>query len=109
MSELQNGLIQMNAHMVRQYKFDFVIGLAIVAAIVFVMLAAFATQDKNKMAAIVFFTLAIIGVVVAVIASNQPKVKEIKACANGPVSIEQIAVVYDVVDIDGKMITLRER
>ena len=109
MSELQNGLIQMNAHMVRQEKFDFVIGLAIVAAIIFVMLAAFAAQDKNKMAAIVFFTLAIIGVVGAVIAINQPKVKEIKACANGPVSIEQIAVVYDVVDIDGKMITLRER
>ena len=109
MSELQNGLIQMNAHMVRQEKFDFVIGLAIVAAIIFVMLAAFAVQDKNKMAAIVFFTLAIIGVVGAVIAINQPRVKEIKACANGPVSIEQIAVVYDVVDIDGKMITLRER
>ena len=109
MSELQNGLIQMNAHMVRQEKFDFVIGLAIVAAIIFVMLAAFAAQDKNKMAAIVFFTLAIIGVVGAVIAINQPRVKEIKACANGPVSIEQIAVVYDVVDIDGKMITLRER
>ena len=109
MSELQNGLIQMNAHMVRQEKFDFVIGLAIVAAIIFVMLAAFAARDKNKMAAIVFFTLAIIWVVGAVIAINQPKVKEIKACANGPVSIEQIAVVYDVVDIDGKMITLRER
>ena len=35
--------------------------------------------------------------------------KEIRACVNGPVSLERVSAVYDIVSIDGKEIVLRER
>ena len=108
MSELENGLIQMNAHMIRQTRFDVIIALGVVAAICFVIIAVFTFNESKKVFA-VWLVLAAVGVIVTIIAYNQPKVKEIKACANGPVSIEQIAALYDVVDVDGKMLTLRER
>lgn len=41
--------------------------------------------------------------------NNMPRVKEIHACANGPLSLEQIESVYDIVKIDGKELTLRVR
>ena len=41
--------------------------------------------------------------------NNMPRVKEIHACVNGPISLETINSVYDIVKIDGKEIVLRER
>ena len=38
-----------------------------------------------------------------------PRVKEIHACVNGPVSLETVSSVYDIVRIDGKEIVLMER
>lgn len=108
MGELTGGLIQMNAHMVRQSKYDVVIALGIVAAIIFVMLAAFTVKDSKKAFA-AWLVLAIVGAVVAIIAYNKPMVKEIHACASGPISLESVASVYDIVEIDGKELVLRER
>lgn len=41
--------------------------------------------------------------------NNLPRVKEIHACVNGPISLEQVSAVYDIVKIDGKELTLRVR
>ena len=108
MNELQGSLIEMNAHMVRQERFDIIIAFGVVSAIVFVMIAAF-VRKESKRAFVSWLVLAAVGIAVAIIGSSQPLVKEIKMCANGPVSIEQISAIYDIVDIDGKMITLRDR
>ena len=108
MGELTGGLIQMNAHMVRQDKFYVAMAIGVVAAIIFVMLAIFSIGDSKKVFA-AWLGLAAVAVVVVIIAYNQPMVKEIHACADGPVSIESIASVYDIVDIDGKELTLRVR
>lgn len=41
--------------------------------------------------------------------NNMPRIKEIHACVNGPISLERVSAVYDIVKIDGKEIVMRER
>jgi hypothetical protein len=40
---------------------------------------------------------------------RMPRIKEIHACVNGPISLERVSAVYDIVSIDGKEIVMRER
>jgi hypothetical protein len=47
--------------------------------------------------------------ITAIAGFRMPRVKEIHACVNGPVSLETVSSVYDIVSIDGKEIVLRER
>lgn len=41
--------------------------------------------------------------------NNMPRVQEIHACVNGPVSLETVSARYDIIKIDGKELTLRVR
>lgn len=109
MNELAGGLIQMNAHMVTKEAASAVMLIGGVVAVLCFVLAICAIVQPNKRAAIAFAVLALLGIGLYFGGRAVPKVKEVHACVNGPVSLEQVATVYDIVMIDGKELILRER
>lgn len=106
---MPGGLIEMNAHMVRLNSFEPMLAIGIVGVMVFGALLALAIFEKSKAGIWGCSMLAIAFAVMIVTALRLPMKKEIHACVNGPVSLEQIATVYDIVEVDGKELTLRER
>ena len=52
---------------------------------------------------------AMVGIVIMIVGFSRPKEQIVHACANGPVSLEQIAVKYDIISVDGKELKLRVR
>ena len=106
------GLIQMNAHMVISSTAHILMGFGSATAIVFAFVA-FCTviaAGKAKVRWTLFFlVLALMGAVAATVGAKMPREKIIAACADGPVSLEQVVAVYDIVEIDGKLLKLRER
>lgn len=109
MSELTGGLIQMNAHMVRVKGFEPMLAIGVAGVLIFGFMLAFAISEKSKIGIWGCGMLTVAFVVVIVLALRLPMKKEIHACASGPVSLEQIATVYDIVEVDGKELVLRER
>ena len=109
---MQSGLIQMTAHMIRRPEACrlIVAGISIAALSLFLMLCAMISSQEHKRRYVaVFLVAAVIGVTIALIGANQPRVKELMCCASGPVSLEEVATRYDIKDIDGKLLTLWER
>ena len=102
-------LIQMNAHMIvtQDAKECMVIGL--LGAVVFIIWTIWALMGAYKKWAIVFVVLAALEAGLFVHGVTTPRVKEIHACANGPISLEQIAGRYDIISVDGKELKLRVR
>lgn len=109
MTELTGGLIQMNSHMITTKGAE---ALMIIGSIAMffaaIAVVGYMMEEKWK---IVFAsaTILLIGFAILLYGINMPKVKEIRACADGQVSIEQIGVRYDIVKIDGKELVLHER
>lgn len=99
----------MNAHMVTTRSAAALMIFGGFLLLVFAIGAIWAFCEGGWRCALPIMVLVIASAVMLIVGAKQPKAKEIKACANGPVSIEQISVVYEVVDVDGKMLTLRER
>lgn len=106
--ELTGGLIQMNARMVATGDAVTVIAIAAVTAAL-ALLAAFIAWLDGKKRWWMYIIAAAICAVAVVIGCRMPRVREIHACAVGPVSLEQVAAVYDIVSVDGKELVLRER
>lgn len=105
-------LIQMNSHMVMADEACAMIIIGIVIAVGCIICAIITLIRSEKHQGryfAIFLALAMIGVVFIVTGSNEPRKKVIMACANGPVSLEQVAAVYNIKDIDGKMLTLEEK
>lgn len=113
MSELTGSLIEMNAHvvMIDSASKMLVFGAFVTVVFAVVLMAILTDRDKTGRAARVWVCacLVAIGVAMAIAGVTIPRVKEIRYCANGPIQIEQIAAKYDIVEIDGKMITVREK
>lgn len=110
MGELTGGLIEMNAKMVMTDGVHALLGIGVAIALIFLVFAvvsAIVTCEPKVVLVAMPFIVA--GIVMAVIAVRQPRVREIHACASGPVSIEQIAIKYEIVNVDGKELVLRER
>lgn len=113
MTELTGTLIEMNAHMVatadamRATIFGAVV-VVLFGVLLLVMLTDRKAANKVVRAGVCAFMVAI-GIAILIAANNTPRVKEIRYCANGPIRIEDVVAKYDVVSIDGKMITVRER
>lgn len=118
MGELTGGLIQMNAKMVVTQYANTLIIYGMIAAMVGVVLTIIAAFErvtdkkasKRKLRRVLFcvvFMLA--GIIVLIVGMKQPRVKEIHACASGPLSLETVETKYDIVSIDGKELVLRER
>ena len=102
-------LIQMNAHMVVPRMATLCMVMGFLGFVGFMAIAAMAIRAGERSWAVFCVVLALVGVVLFVDGVTTPRVKEIRACADGPVSLEQIGSVYDIVDVDGKELTLRTR
>ena len=113
MNEAVSGLIQMNAKMVMQ---DWARGLTVFSAIIFwcvciFLIGSWLCEDRKWWRKKWFIFLVVLAILVSLFAIgvNAPREKIIKACASGPISMEQIAIRYDILKVDGKELTLKER
>lgn len=108
----QSGLIQMTAHSLTSSAAQgWIIAGALIAALgAFLVLCVATGRRERRVRYIIVFTMvAVAGVILLVHGARLPRVKEIKACAYGPISLEEVAARYDIIEVDGKLLTLRER
>ena len=111
--ELPGALIEMNAHMVvTDYAMRRMVFGGAVAALFGVLLLVMLTDRKKGNKAVragICAVMMAIGIAILIGGNNSPWVKEIRYCANGPIQIEEVAAKFNIVSIDGKEITVRER
>lgn len=104
-------MIEMNVHMVSRESADaFVLlgGILVILGFIFFMIDLIQSK-KFKKQLIPYIVALLLGAATMFYGLKIPKDKIISYCANGPVSIEQISIAYDIVEIDGKLIRLKER
>ena len=111
--ELTGTLIEMNAHMVvTVYAMRRMVFGGAVAALFGVLLLIMLTDRKKGNKAVragICAVMMAIGIAILIAGNNSPRVKEIRYCAYGPIQIEEVVAKFDIVRIDGKEITVRER
>lgn len=108
----QSGLIQMTAHMLTTPAASrWIIAGALIAALgAFLVLCVATGRRDHRLRYIIAFTaVAVAGALMLIHGAHMPRVKEIKCCASGPISLEEVAARYDIIEVDGKLLTLRER
>ena len=108
----QSGLIQMTAHMLTTAEASrWIIAGALIAALgAFLALCVVTGRKEHKVKyLIIFAAVAVAGIIMLAHGMKLPRVKELKCCASGPVSLEEIAARYDIIEVDGKLLTLREK
>ena len=108
MGELIGGLIQMNSHMELSdvARVLVVVGTFVVTVCVIAMIC---NGKRNKKFAAFVIACAVIGTIAVIVGRSLPREQIIRACADGQVSLEQVAGRYDILEIDGKELTLRVR
>lgn len=111
MSELSGSLIQMNAHAHLPDYAQTLVMLGILLGLVFIILLILELifREKWTRTASLLLVLILLCTTAFYIGYTRPREKIIMACVNGPISIERISGVYDILEIDGKMLKLRER
>lgn len=108
MGTVVGELIQMNSKMVMSTEAEFMVAFGALVGAVMLIVAFVCWWDAKKrwwlwlVAALLLAGLVFWG-------NNMPRIKEIHACVNGPISLETVSAVYDIVKIDGKELVLRER
>lgn len=111
--ELTGGLIQMTAHMEVTAGARAMMAAGAVLAVLFALLtlAAAASREKEHKwrYVLIFAAFMAMGFGLIIAGGNAPREKIIQCCASGPVSLEQVAVRYDIREIDGKLLVLAER
>ena len=111
LTELNGSLIQMNVHMVMTKPAEAMTIVGIILAIILtaVIISCFDDIKKWKKLIAILTVLVLLFAGVAYWGYTRPREKIIMACVNGPISMERISGVYDILEIDGKMMKLRER
>ena len=113
MTELTGGLIQMTAHMEVTAGAREMMTAGAAVAVLFALLtlgaAASQKQEHKRRYVLIFATFMLLGFAIIIMGGNAPREKIIQCCASGPVSLEQVAVRYDIRKIDGKLLVLAER
>ena len=111
MDSFSGTMIELNAHMQsRGYARAFVFLGAILAILSFIFFMIDLIESKRfKKHLIPYIVTLLLGAAVMFYGLKIPKDRIISYCANGPVSIEQISAAYDIIEIDGKLIRLKER
>lgn len=113
MTEQASGLIHMTAHMIRTAGAQRLItaGIIIAAACAFLALcAALSRKREHKWRYVAaFVAIAAVGAVLTISGARQPRQKVIYCCAQGPVDLQTVAAVYDIVEVDGAFIKIAER
>ena len=113
MNEPTGGLIHMTAHLVRTGDALAMIRAGVIIAAICLFLALCAALSKNSehrwrwVAA--FVALALLGVGLTASGARKPMQKQIYCCASGPISLEQVAARYDIIEVDGAFIIIAER
>lgn len=102
-------LIQMNSHMELTGSAATLVILGALIAIAFAIGAIIVYDVTSWKASTVLIVCAMVGIAIMIVGFNRPKEQIVHACANGPVSLEQIAVKYDIISVDGKELKLRVR
>ena len=113
MTEVSGGLIRMTAHMVVTGEArGWMIAGAIVAGL-FAALALCAALGRDKRRglryAAAFAALALAGAGMIYGGAKLPRAKVLYCCASGPVSLEQVAGRYEIIEVDGSFLKLVER
>lgn len=112
-TELTGGLIQMTAHMeVTAAARGWMIAGAILLALFgfLALCAALSRQREHKRRYVLaFLAIAAAGAAMLICGARMPRVKVLYCCADGPVSLEQVAARYDIRKVDGKLLVLAER
>lgn len=108
MSEIGNGIIQMNVHLVMQEYAEAMVVIGIFMAIVATCFLIIYAGERNRIAAFCAFGI-LVAVILVIVGNRQPRIKEVRACVNEPISLERVVAVYDIVKVDGKELVLRER
>lgn len=113
MTEPTGGLIRMTAHLVRTDDALAMIraGIIIACACAFLALcAALSPKSEHKWRYVAVFTaIALLGGAMAISGARKPMQKVIYCCASGPISLEQVAAKYDIIEVDGAFIKIAER
>ena len=107
--KVAGDLIQMNAHMEMSGAAVLLIVAGVIVVTVVAIAAMILAADIGWKGMTVLGVIAAMAIAAMIIGVEMPREKTIHACANGPVSLEQIAVRYDIVKVDGKELTLRVR
>lgn len=111
--ELTGALIEMNAHMVvTDDAMRAMIFGGVVAALFGVLLLVMLTDREKENKAVragICACMMVVGIAILISGYGSSRVKEIRYCANGPIQIEEVAAKFNIVSIDGKEITVRER
>lgn len=108
MGTVMGELIQMNSKMVLSDSASLVIGMSVVCFTIFMIITVSVYVDVKRWWWI-FLLLTVVSAGGIAHGVCMPRIKEIRACVNGPISLERVSAVYDIVEIDGKEIVLRER
>lgn len=107
--EFSGALIEMNTHMYPSQAARYLLisgGILVFASIMSLLIF----WDKKNTSLIIALAITfVIGIGMIFYGDSLPRDKVIMACANGPVSIENVADTYDILLIDGKMMKLRVR
>jgi uncharacterized membrane protein len=107
MGTVMGELIQMNSKMVLSDSASLVIGISVICFIMFLIITVAAYVETKRWWILLLLTaVSACGIAYGVC---MPRIKEIHACVNGPISLERVSAVYDIVSIDGKEIVMRER
>ena len=108
-----SGLIQMTAHSLTTPAAQrwIIVGSLFAALGAFLVLCVVLSskQDHKLRYMLIFTAVTVCGVLMLAHGMKLPRVKEIKCCASGPISLEEVAARYDIIEVDGKLLTLRER
>lgn len=112
-TEFIPGLIQMNSETIISPRAFIlcVLSMAILSFTFIYAIASILLESKSywKKYLLVYLAVILIAACLFVYGLKMPRQKQIKACAIGPVSLDQIAIKYDITEINGKELTLIER
>ena len=109
---IEGRLIEMNAHMMVTdgARRMIVFGALATAVFLFMLVWTIVGDGKHKVStAITCVVMAALCAGLVAIGNSEPRVKEILFCADGPISLERLAAVYQIMEIDGKEIIVREK
>lgn len=113
MTEPTGGLIHMTAHLFRTAEALGMMSAGIIIACLCALLtlcAALSRKSEHKWRYVaVFAALALLGGAMTISGARKPMQKVIYCCASGPISLEQVAVKYDIIEVDGAFIKIAER
>ena len=102
-------LIEMTTRMVTTPTARITIIIGIVSIALGIIVGIPRLMYKNNFLLLFCIVFVVFGLCMALYGDSIPKQQQILACADGPVSLDTISASYDIIDIDGSLITMVRR